>query len=73
MLDEPTNNLDLEAVAAFADAVENFGRGRVGVHDQYFCRRVAREVFVVGNGGVRREESFDAYRKKMAKRLAAAK
>lgn len=74
VLDEPTNNLDLEAVAALADAVEKFQGGVVLVsHDQYFVQRVAREVYVVGNGGVRREESFDAYRKKMAKRLAAAK
>lgn len=71
VLDEPTNNLDLEAVAALADAVESFQGGVVLVsHDQYFVGRVAKEVHVVGNGAVRKMESFDAYRKVMAKKLA---
>ena len=48
VLDEPTNNLDLEAVAALADAVEKFEGGVVLVsHDQYFVQRVAREVGAV--------------------------
>ena len=70
VLDEPTNNLDLEAVAALADAVEKFEGGVVLVsHDQYFVQRVAREVFVVGNGAVTKQESFQAYLKAMEKTL----
>jgi ATP-binding cassette subfamily F protein 3 len=47
ILDEPTNNLDLEAVAALADAVETFKGGVVLVcHDQYFVQRVAKEIHV---------------------------
>ena len=71
VLDEPTNNLDLEAVAALADAVEAFQGGVVLVsHDQFFVQRVAREVFVVGKGAVTKQESFEAYRNAMAKKLA---
>ena len=55
VLDEPTNNLDLEAVAALAEAVENFQGGVVLVsHDQYFVQGHAREVFVVETARVRR-------------------
>jgi ATP-binding cassette subfamily F protein 3 len=71
ILDEPTNNLDLEAVEALADAVVDFQGGVVLVsHDQYFVQRVAREVFVVGNGCVTKQESFQAYRAAMEKALA---
>jgi len=38
-------------------------------HDQYFVQRVAREVFVVGNGAVTKQESFQAYLKAMEKTL----
>ena len=70
VLDEPTNNLDLETVAALADAVRDFEGGVVLVsHDQYFVSRVAREVFVVGGGKVTRAESFDAYRKEIARQM----
>ena len=45
ILDEPTNNLDLEAVEALAATVETFDGGVVIVsHDQYFVSRVAKEV-----------------------------
>eukprot|EP00037_Helgoeca_nana_P004794 m.47955 g.47955 ORF g.47955 m.47955 type:complete len:733 (-) comp15756_c0_seq1:125-2323(-) len=70
ILDEPTNNLDLEAVAALADAVESFKGGVVLVsHDQYFVQRVAREVHVVGGGKLTKLDSFDAYKKDIAKGL----
>ena len=70
ILDEPTNNLDLEAVAALADAVQGFKGGVVLVsHDQYFVQRVASEVHVVGNGKVTRMESFAGYKKAVAKEL----
>jgi ATP-binding cassette subfamily F protein 3 len=71
ILDEPTNNLDLEAVEALADCVEAFEGGVVLVsHDNYFVTRVAREVLVVGNGAVKKVESFHAYKKQV---LAAMK
>ena len=63
VLDEPTNNLDLESVAALADCIEKFKGGVVLVsHDQYFVGRVAKEVWVVDKGVCTKAESFDAYR-----------
>jgi ATP-binding cassette subfamily F protein 3 len=64
ILDEPTNNLDLESVAALADCVERFEGGVVLVgHDQYFVGRVAKEVWAVEDGRLRKQGSFEAYRK----------
>merc|ERR1711953_235348 len=52
-MDEPTNNLDVSAVEALADAVENFKGGVVLVsHDKYFVSRIAKTVWIVGNGKV---------------------
>lgn len=52
-MDEPTNNLDVGAVEALADAVESFEGGVVLVsHDQYFVSRVAKTVWIVGDGKV---------------------
>lgn len=66
ILDEPTNNLDLEAVAALADCVDAFEGGVILVsHDHYFVSRVAREVWVVGDGQVKKVDSFQAYKKKV--------
>jgi len=52
-MDEPTNNLDVAAIEALADAVQNFDGGVVLVsHDEYFVSRIARTVWVVGDGKV---------------------
>jgi ATP-binding cassette subfamily F protein 3 len=73
ILDEPTNNLDLESCEALAEAIENFKGGVVLVsHDQYFVERVAKEVVVIENGAVKRLESFASYKKSIAKKLANA-
>jgi ATP-binding cassette subfamily F protein 3 len=70
VLDEPTNNLDLEAVAALADCVEAFDGGVVVVsHDQYFVGRVAKEVWVVDGGKVTKMESFASYTKGIKKHI----
>ena len=70
VLDEPTNNLDLEAVAALADCVEAFDGGVVVVsHDQFFVGRVAKDVWVVDGGKVTRQESFGSYTKALKKQI----
>ena len=73
ILDEPTNNLDLEAVEALAATVETFDGGVVVVsHDQYFVSRVAKEVMLVGDGQVKKLESFEKYLEAAHKRADAA-
>merc|ERR1712217_169061 len=63
ILDEPTNNLDLSSVEVLAEAIEKFEGGVVLVsHDQHFVSRLAKQTWVVGDNGVRRAESFEAYR-----------
>ena len=70
ILDEPTNNLDLESVAALAESVQSFQGAVVCVsHDQYFVTAVANEALVVSDGKVTRVESFEAYRNKQLKVL----
>ena len=65
VLDEPTNNLDLESVQALADSVKHFKGAVVCVsHDQAFVSQVAKECWVVAKGVVRRAPSFEAYVKK---------
>merc|ERR1712151_42362 len=52
-MDEPTNNLDVSAVEALADAVDQFDGGVVLVsHDQYFVSRKAKTVWLVAEGKV---------------------
>lgn len=70
VLDEPTNNLDLESVVALADCLDKFAGGVVLVsHDQYFVSRVAKEVWVVDKGAVTKAASFDAYRAAQLKKI----
>jgi ATP-binding cassette subfamily F protein 3 len=70
VLDEPTNNLDLESVAALAESVQEFKGAVICVsHDQFFVQAVANEAWVVNAGKVRQVESFDSYRKKQLRVL----
>ena len=63
VLDEPTNNLDLESVGALAESVKSFDGAVIVVsHDQYFVGEVANEAWVVNDGTVTQIESFLAYR-----------
>lgn len=72
VLDEPTNNLDLESVAALAACVVKFEGAVILVsHDQFFVSQVANEVWVVGGGRVKRAESFDKYRAQQLRKLPA--
>ena len=70
VLDEPTNNLDLESVGALAEAVKKFEGAVICVsHDQFFVNAIANEAWVVNDGIVKKVESFDAYRKKQLTKL----
>lgn len=70
VLDEPTNNLDLESVGALAESVKSFDGAVIVVsHDQYFVGEVANEAWVVNDGAVTQIESFLAYRKNQLAKL----
>ena len=70
ILDEPTNNLDLESVEALAQALKKFEGAIIMVsHDQYFVNEVSDEAWVVNNGVVKRVSSFTDYQKKQLAKL----
>jgi ATP-binding cassette subfamily F protein 3 len=70
VLDEPTNNLDLESVSALAESVQNFAGAVVCVsHDQFFVQAVANEAWVVSGGKVKQAVSFEAYRNRQLRVL----
>jgi ATP-binding cassette subfamily F protein 3 len=74
VLDEPTNNLDLESVEALAKCVQNFEGAVICVsHDQFFVQEVANEAWVVSGGSVQKVESFNAYRASQLKVLSKGK
>eukprot|EP01139_Manchomonas_bermudensis_P014890 Amastigsp_a509135_677.p1 type:complete len:635 gc:universal Amastigsp_a509135_677:36-1940(+) len=50
ILDEPTNNLDMETIDSLADAINNFTGGLVLVsHDFRLISQVAREIWICEN------------------------
>lgn len=55
ILDEPTNDFDVETLTALEDLLDSFGGTLIVVsHDRYFCERVTDQVFaLLGDGGVR--------------------
>jgi len=74
VLDEPTNNLDIESAGALAECVQNFEGGVVLVsHDSFFVEAVADQVLVVADGEVKRVASFAGYKKAVLKEMEARK
>jgi ATPase subunit of ABC transporter with duplicated ATPase domains len=55
MLDEPTNDLDVNTLRALEDSLENFaGCAIVASHDRWFLDRIATHILVFeGDGQVR--------------------
>lgn len=55
MLDEPTNDLDIQTLSILEDYLETFPGAVIAVsHDRYFLDKMARRIFLVeGDGGVR--------------------
>lgn len=52
ILDEPTNDLDIQTLSILEDYIENFeGIVIVVSHDRYFLDRVADRIFVFDEGG----------------------
>ncbi len=75
ILDEPTNDLDLETLRVLEEALQSFpGCAIVVTHDRYCLDRVATHILAFeGNGKVVWcEGTYEYYREKKAERDAAA-
>ena len=56
LLDEPINHLDIPSREQFEQALASFeGTVLAVVHDRYFIQRFASEVWILENGGIRRD------------------
>lgn len=57
VLDEPTNDLDIQTLTILEDYLDHFDGIVVAVsHDRYFLDRVARRIFAFQNGTIRQYE-----------------
>jgi ATP-binding cassette ChvD family protein len=75
VLDEPTNDLDLQTLRVLEEALQSFpGCAIVVTHDRYFLDRVATHVLAFeGDGKVWWSEgTYEHYRERRAERDAAA-
>ncbi|HYC76115.1 MAG TPA: energy-dependent translational throttle protein EttA [Planctomycetota bacterium] len=75
LLDEPTNDLDLETLRVLEDAIQGFtGSLIIVTHDRYFLNRVATHVLAFeGDGAVRFfEGDFSTYEERVAQEREAA-
>lgn len=57
VLDEPTNDLDIQTLTILEDYLDHFDGIVIAVsHDRYFLDRVARRIFAFQNGTIRQYE-----------------
>jgi ATP-binding cassette, subfamily F, member 1 len=71
ILDEPTNNLDIESIDALSQAINEYKGGLIVVsHDERLIRETDCILYVVENQGVfELEGDFDDYRKELLETL----
>jgi ATP-binding cassette subfamily F protein 1 len=71
ILDEPTNNLDIESIHALAEAIESFTGGVLMVtHDERLIRKTNCQLWVVEDKKVYEiDGDFDDYRKEILEQL----
>jgi ATPase subunit of ABC transporter with duplicated ATPase domains len=61
LLDEPTDNLDIDSSEALETALESFEGGVLAVsHDRAFLRQMDRFLMVLHDGGVLALPSYEA-------------
>lgn len=72
ILDEPTNNLDIESIEALIYAINKFKGGVIIVsHDEHFIRETKCQLWVVENKGlIEIDGDFDDYRTEVLEFLA---
>ncbi|KAI0986190.1 hypothetical protein GJ496_004721 [Pomphorhynchus laevis] len=71
ILDEPTNNLDLESIDALAEAIKDYDGGVVLVtHDERLIRETDCQLWIVENRGIFEiDGDFDTYRDELLEGL----
>ena len=71
ILDEPTNNLDLESIDALADALRHFEGGVIVVtHDERLIRETDCLLYIIENQEINQlDGDFDDYRKELLEAL----
>ncbi|CAG5122357.1 unnamed protein product [Candidula unifasciata] len=71
ILDEPTNNLDIESIDALADAIRDFTGGVIIVsHDERLIRDTDCQLWVVENKTINEiDGDFDDYRRELLEAL----
>ncbi|KAH7693851.1 ATP-binding cassette [Aphelenchoides avenae] len=74
ILDEPTNNLDIESIHALAEAIEDYAGGVLMVtHDERLIRATECRLFVVESQTINEiDGDFDDYRKEVLEQLGEA-
>uniref|UniRef100_A0A8D8WX18 ATP-binding cassette sub-family F member 1 n=1 Tax=Cacopsylla melanoneura TaxID=428564 RepID=A0A8D8WX18_9HEMI len=74
ILDEPTNNLDIESIDALAEAIKNYQGGVILVsHDERLIRETDCELWALEKKAVRKfNGDFDDYREKLLTSLGEA-
>ncbi|CAI4222342.1 unnamed protein product [Auanema sp. JU1783] len=67
VLDEPTNNLDIESIDALASAIEEFGGGVIMVtHDERLIRKTSCSLWVVEDHNIAEiDGGFDDYKREV--------
>jgi len=71
ILDEPTNNLDIESIDALAEAIEDYEGGVIIVsHDERLIRDTNCQLWVIEEQGISEiDGGFDDYRKEVLEEL----
>jgi ATP-binding cassette, subfamily F, member 1 len=67
VLDEPTNNLDIESIDALADAIKDYKGGVIIVsHDERLIRETDMSLYVIEEQTINEVDGgFDDYRKEV--------
>jgi len=71
ILDEPTNNLDIESIDALAEAINEFKGGVIIVsHDERLIRETNCQLWVIEDQTINEiEGDFDDYRRELLEQL----
>lgn len=74
ILDEPTNNLDIESIDALAEAINHFNGGVIIVsHDERLIRETNCQLWIIENKQINEiDGDFDDYRKELLDSLGEA-